>query len=82
MSVRMIPGFMHQRRVWSTKLVAATFWLGNIAVVFRIVPLLLPVAVFEVTPAITFWAQTAFALSGLVAMAAVVCLSINLMKTV
>jgi hypothetical protein len=81
-SVRMIPGFMQKRKVWSPKLVGATFWLGSLAVVFRVVPLLLPVAVFEAIPAVAFWSQTAFAVSGLVAMAAVLCLTINLMKTV
>jgi hypothetical protein len=42
MSVRMIPGFIHRRRVASSALVDATFWLGNAALVCRVVPLLLP----------------------------------------
>ncbi len=82
MSVRMIPGFMQKKRIWSAKLVGATFWLGNAAAILRIMPLLLPAAVFEAAPAILVALQAAFAVSGMVAMAAVLCLTINLMKTV
>ncbi len=82
MSVRMIPGFMQKKRIWSAKLVEATFWLGNAAAIFRIMPLLLPVVVFEAFPAIIVVSQTLFAISGMVAMTAVLCLTVNLMKTV
>lgn len=82
MAVRMIPGFMHKKSVWSPKLVGATFWLGNLAVIFRIVPLLLPVVLFDMFPAMIVITQAAFGLSGIFAMVAVLCLTVNLMKTV
>ncbi len=81
MSVRMLPGFMQQKRIWSPRLVGATFWLGNLAVVMRVMPLLMPMALFETWPAIALVTQAAFGLSGLAGLAALLCLTINLMKT-
>jgi len=81
MSVRMLPGFMQKKRVWSPRLVEATFWLGNLAVVLRVMPLLMPMAVFETWPGIASVTQAAFGLSGIAGLAALLCLTINLMKT-
>lgn len=82
MSVRMIPGFMGERKIASPRLVRATFWLGNSATLFRVLPLVLPVALFEAWPSTVPIAQTAFALSGALGLFAIACLAINLWKTV
>jgi len=82
MAVRMIPGFLGRKRIASTRLVGATFWLGNAAAVCRVVPLILPVKLFEALPVLTPLSQAAFALSGILGMAAVGCLAVNLRKTV
>lgn len=42
MAVRLVPGFSGQRRIASPRLVLATFWLGNLATLTRVVPLLAP----------------------------------------
>ncbi|MCG8607003.1 hypothetical protein MJD09_18725, partial [bacterium] len=81
MSVRMIPGFMKKKRVASMRLVDATFWLGNAAAVFRVVPLLLPIAVFEAFPWIAGFTQVAFGSSGVLALLAILCLTVNLWRT-
>ncbi|HSB70961.1 MAG TPA: hypothetical protein VLT62_16665, partial [Candidatus Methylomirabilis sp.] len=80
-AVRMLPGFLKQKAVVSPALVEATFWLGNIATVFRVLPLLVPVGLIERFPAGVMLAQAAFGLSGVVALAAVVCLAVNLWRT-
>jgi uncharacterized protein involved in response to NO len=82
MSVRMIPGFMKKKRIASPRLVEATFWLGNIAAVFRVVPLLLPIAVFEAYPWMVGFMQAAFGSSGILALLAIFCLTVNLWRTV
>lgn len=81
MSVRMIPGFMKKKQVASPRLVDATFWLGNAAAVFRVVPLLLPMAVFDAYPSMVPLAQAAFGSSGVLALLAILCLTINLWRT-
>lgn len=81
MSVRMIPGFIKKKQVASTKLVDATFWLGNIAVVCRVLPVILPSPVFEATPIALEVIKTAFAFSGIMGLVAVFCLTLNLWKT-
>lgn len=81
MAVRMIPGFLGKKKIASAKLVGATFWLGNAAAACRVLPIILPEAVFEVMPAITQISQAAFALSGILGMTAVGCLAVNLWKT-
>ena len=48
MAVRMVPGFLKKRRIASTKLIDGTFWLINIAVIGRVLPLLLPLTLSDV----------------------------------
>ncbi len=81
MAVRMVPGFLKKRRVASTKLIDGTFWLTNIAVVGRVLPLLVPLVVFDVPEIIDTIAQAAFGLSGILGLLATICLAINLWKT-
>ncbi len=81
-SVRMLPGFLKRKRVASTALVDATFWLGSTAAVCRVVPLLLPSWFFDALPASAVLAQTAFAVSGMIGWGAVLCLATNLWLTV
>jgi hypothetical protein len=80
-SVRMLPGFLKKKAVASPALVAATFWLGNIAALFRVLPLILPPALLEWAPAAGRLVHAAFGLSGLFALSAVVCLAVNLWRT-
>lgn len=80
MAPRMIPGFI-QKKLASTKLVEATFWLGNAAVICRIVPLLLPEILFEKMPLAVSFSQLMFALSGIFGLVAVSCLAVNLRRT-
>ncbi|MGH7595902.1 MAG: hypothetical protein ACREOI_06090 [bacterium] len=80
MAPRMVPGFI-QKKLASTKLVEATFWLGNAAVICRIVPLLLPEIILEKVPVAVLFSQFAFALSGTFGLAAVSCLAVNLWRT-
>ena len=72
MGARMLPGFSGKSRVASTRLVMATFWLGNLAAFFRVMPLLAP----DVPGA-----DIALASSGAIDWLAVACLTINLWKT-
>ncbi|MFQ5990212.1 MAG: hypothetical protein ACE5K9_09900, partial [Candidatus Methylomirabilales bacterium] len=80
-SVRLIPGLLKKKCVASPRLVEATLWLGGTAVVCRVVPLLIPTGVFEAIPASLVAAQSAFALSGIIGLGAVLCLGINLWQT-
>ena len=80
-SVRMLPGFLKKKRVASTPLVDATFWLGNTATVCRVLPLILPPGLLEAIPAGVVLAQTTFAFSGVIGLGALVCLAANLWQT-
>jgi uncharacterized protein involved in response to NO len=71
MAVRMLPGFAG-RKLHSVSLVWATVWLGNAAVILRVVPLFLPSS--QVTMAV-------LGLAGLLGLAAVACLGWNLWQT-
>ncbi|MDZ7360666.1 MAG: NnrS family protein [candidate division KSB1 bacterium] len=80
MAVRMIPGFI-QKKLASAKLVDFTFWLGNLAVIGRVLPLLLPAALFGKISSAIFLSQALFALSGMSGLAAIYCLALNLRLT-
>ena len=80
-SVRMLPGFIRRKRVFSAALVDATFWLGSAAAVCRVVPLLSPSWLFDPVPAGDMLVQTIFAISGIFGWGAVVCLAVNLRQT-
>jgi uncharacterized protein involved in response to NO len=72
MAVRMLPGFSAKARVASTRLVLATFWLGNLTALFRVAPLFAP----------NFpGASIALGTSGAIGWLAVACLAVNLWKT-
>ena len=81
MAVRMVPGFLKKRRIASTKLIDGTFWLINIAVIGRVLPLLLPLTLSDVPEGIDTIAQAAFGLSGILGLLATICFAINLWKT-
>jgi len=75
-SVRTLPGFLGKRAVACPSLVAPMFWLVNAATVLRVVPLILPSAAKDLTPAVGQMARVGFGLSGVVALAAVILLAI------
>ena len=81
-AVRMLPGLMHARHVANPGLVGATLWLGNAAVVGRVVLVGLPGPIWQALP---MWAvqgaRIAFAWSGILGLAAVMCLTLNLWRT-
>jgi hypothetical protein len=77
----MLPGFLQQRRVASPALVEATFWLGNAAVVCRVVLFVLPPGVLQEIPGLAWLGRSAFAISGLLGLAAVWCLAVNVWQT-
>jgi hypothetical protein len=81
MAARMLPGFLQQRRVANPALVDATLWLGNAAAVCRVLLFVVPPTVLQMIPGSTLVARTAFAVSGLLGLAAVWCLAVNLWKT-
>ena len=72
MAVRMLPGFSGKSRVASTRLVLATFWLGNLAALCRVLPLFA-----RNVPG----ADIALGISGAIGWAAVACLAVNLGRT-
>ncbi|MCL4394650.1 MAG: hypothetical protein M1482_07585 [Chloroflexi bacterium] len=72
MAARMLPGFSGKRAVASPRLVLATACLGNLAAIFRVLPLFATAFV----PA-----EAAFGISGAVGWAAVACLAVNLWRT-
>ena len=80
-AVRMVPGFLKKRRIASAKLIDGSFWLINVAAAGRIVPLLIPLVLFDVSKTIDTIAQAAFGLSGILGLLATICLAINLRQT-
>ncbi len=72
MAARMLPGFSGKSRVASTRLVLATFWLGNLAALCRVAPLFAPDL-----PG----ANLALGISGAIGWLAVACLAVNLTRT-
>ncbi len=80
--VRMLPGLMHARRVANPGLVRVMLGLGNAAVVGRVALIGLPGPMWQGLPP---WAiqgaRVAFAWSGILGLAAVFCLALNLWRT-
>jgi uncharacterized protein involved in response to NO len=81
MAVRLLPGFMHKRRVAHPGLVDMTFWLGNVATVFRVVLFFLPAWLVNLLPGLVVGGRLAFALSGILGLGAVLALAANLWMT-
>jgi len=81
MAVRMLPGFMKKRHIASPRLVETTFWLGNAAMVCRVLVFLIPVELGKMLPNLITFAGWAFGVSGLLGWAAVACLAVNLWIT-
>ena len=81
MAVRMVPGFLRKRRIAVPALVTATFWLGNTATIGRLLLYFLPAVLVRWIPGLLWVSRVMFALSGLLAMAAVGCLALNLWRT-
>ena len=81
MAIRMVPGFVKKRRVASAKLIDASFWLINIATVGRVIPSLVPSALFDAGELIEPLSQAAFGLSGTLGLLATICFAINLWRT-
>jgi hypothetical protein len=81
MAVRMLPGFLQQRRVARPALVTATFWLGNAAMCSRVLVFGLPAVVLQSVPGSAALARIALAISGLLGWVAVCCLALNLWQT-
>ena len=78
---RMIPGFIRKKAVATPKLVTASFWLVNIAVFSRVVPLILPASLPEVVPGLPGILGSLLGLSGVFGIAAVSALALNLRRT-
>ena len=79
--VRLLPGLLHTRRIASPRLVEATFWVGNAAVLSRILLVGIPPRVWQAMPGVVGEIRVAFAFSGILGMIAVGCLWINLRQT-
>lgn len=80
--VRLLPGLLNTRRIASPGLVGATFWLGNAAVLSRVLLVVIPPRVWQVMPVVVDGIRVVFAFSGMLGMIAVYCLWINLRRTV
>ncbi len=81
MAPRMIPGFLKKKRIAFPRLVIVTFWLVNLAVLCRVLPLLLPAPWLAALPTAAQIASSLFGISGVVAMAAIIVLARNLIAT-
>jgi uncharacterized protein involved in response to NO len=81
MAQRMLPGFMKKKGLWSTRIVVWTFILGNLAVLGRVLPMLLPHRLFAGIPEIHQWLMYGFGMSGVFALIALILLFVNLWQT-
>lgn len=80
MAPRMVPGFLHKRKVAFPGLVVATFLLATAAALCRIAPLLLAEILHRVPGGLTV-SMTAFGFSGVLGWLAAAVLSYNLLQT-
>jgi uncharacterized protein involved in response to NO len=81
MAQRMLPGFLHKKGLAYRWIVAAVFWLGNVAVVSRVIPMLIPASWVADYPAVGMGLLYAFGVSGLMMITALLLLWVNLLKT-
>lgn len=81
MAQRMLPGFMHKNKIANTKIVTATFILGNFAVFSRVVPMLIPLYLSGPLQFLTKVMLYLFGISGFIAIVSLILLSINLRLT-
>ncbi|CUT02280.1 hypothetical protein JGI17_11444, partial [Candidatus Kryptonium thompsonii] len=81
MAQRMLPGFMHKSKIASTKIVFLTFIFGNIAVSFRVIPMLIPLYLSGPMQTLAQFMLYLFGTSGFIAILSLVLLFINLRKT-
>ena len=81
MAQRMLPGFMRKSKIANSKIVLLTFVFGNIAVLFRVAPMLVPPHSSELVRAIGQVMLYLFGISGFIAIFSVILLSINLYNT-
>ena len=75
MAPRMIPGFMKKKMVAKPQLVILTFWLGNLAVITRVIPILFTGKSF------TVFSGASYGLSGIFGLMALTLFSINMWKS-
>ncbi len=80
MAPRMVPGFLHKRKVAFPGLVVATFVIATAAALCRIAPLLLAEILHRVPGGLTV-SMIAFGISGVLGWLAAVVLAYNLLKT-
>lgn len=80
MAPRMVPGFLHKRRVAFPGLVVATLVLATTAALCRIAPLLLAEILHRVPGGLTV-SMTAFGISGVLGWLAAAVLAYNLLQT-
>lgn len=81
MAPRMMPGFVHVRRLAFPGLVNATLYMAGLAAFFRVTPLLLPGDLIGRFPALGRGSTYAFGLSGMLGWAAIAALAWNLIAT-
>ncbi len=81
MAQRMLPGFMHKNKIANTKIVTATFILGNFAVFSRVIPMLVPLYLSGPMQFLTQVMLYLFGISGFVAIASLILSFINLRFT-
>ncbi|MBI3920185.1 MAG: hypothetical protein HY318_02110 [Armatimonadetes bacterium] len=81
MAPRMVPGFLHKKRVASPGLVDLTFWLGNTALIGRELMLWIPPFILNSAPVTMGVAQALLGFSGMLSMVTLACLALNLWLT-
>ncbi len=81
MAQRMLPGFLKKKGLWSRRIVGWTFILGNLAVLGRVLPMLIPQRWVAGVPEVHQWLMYWFGMSGSFAILALILLLVNLWRT-
>jgi uncharacterized protein involved in response to NO len=81
MAQRMLPGFMHKNKIANKKFVFLTFLLGNISVISRVLPTLIPHYLSGFGFIVTKFLLILFALSGFIGIISLIFLFLNLRST-